>query len=388
MKKSYLTLGALAMIMASCSNEVLVDNESGQTDVAIGFSTFSDLTTKADPTKENLEKYHGSFTVYGTKKNGNEVQKVFDAVKTNYVADADDQDATGEWHYSPARYWDKQATYNFIAVAPSNAIVKYSYTSEVGESGADFVTVDAAGYTLKGQNLQSVATSTEKKVGFYGPSAVGNSSSDDTDILTSAVNPQTGSNHDAKVELIFKHILAKLNVTVAKSKVLNGAVVKVDSIVISGLDNNGKYVESNYDAAVSPKVSGWNSTSAVQVNSADYVLKYKVASATATDNILAEAVKQADNSYKVVPTYFIESLVMPQAIAAEKLVMKYSITTTDENNVPYTENFTYSFDMKDAFSSFYDRCNYNLKFTIAPDVIVFDATSYEWTNVDKEIIIE
>lgn len=103
MKKSYLTLAAMAMIMASCSNEVLIDNEDGQTDVAIGFSTFSDKATKGDvDVNTNLEYYHGTFAVYGTKKStvDNTISNVFDATKITYQNGAT---TPNDWTYSPYR---------------------------------------------------------------------------------------------------------------------------------------------------------------------------------------------------------------------------------------------------------------------------------------------
>lgn len=414
MKKSYLTLAAMAMIMASCSNEVLIDNESGQTDVAIGFSTFSDLATKGDNTvKTNLEYYHGTFSVYGSKKStvDQAISHIFAADKITY---SDGATTPNDWTYSPYRYWDKQANYNFIAVAPSSEIVEYSIATgkEVGDAANDFVTV-SGGYTLKGQNLQATATAGEKVKGFTGIAP-----STDTDIMVSVNNAQVGASHDSEVKLLFHHILAKLNVTVAKDAVLNNAVVTVDSIKISGLDNKGTYSENSYKApfekatgtyvsgttyyndefgktltdvssfdastdvsnlyVAKTKASGWSSLSAVKVGGKNYTLNYAAATG-ATDNVLADAT----SATVVVPTYFIESLVMPQAVAAEKVTMKYTIVTKDAQNNEHKENFTYQMDLKDAFANgFFDRCNYTLKFTIKPDVIKFDATAVVWDEQD------
>ena len=68
---------------------------------------------------------------------------------------------------------------------------------------------------------------------------------------------------------------------------------------------------------------------------------------------------------------------MPQAIPATtvELTTKYTITTGT-----YSEDYTYQFDLSGAFDRFFDRFNYTLNFTIAPDVIKFDPTVVEWTN--------
>jgi len=421
MRKSYLTLAAVALVMASCSNEVLIDDiKSGDTDVAIGFSTFSDKATKGDTgVNTNLEYYHSSFAVYGTKKSTvtNNVGSVFDATATAYTPDETQQNGTGEWKYAIPRYWDKQANYNFIAVAPSAAIVKYSIATdkEVGDDANDFVTVDE-GCTLVGQNLQATATTAEIVKGFIGGSGK------DTDIMTSAKASQAGSEVTGTtvVNLTYKHILAKLNVTVAKAMVLNDATVKVKSIEITGLDDKGTYSEKAYVAPgtykqaagtyvagttyyttntgaqkvdatsfvagttdvstyfVDAQKSGWTSSA----SGATYSLKYEAAS-SATDNELADAT----SATATVPSYFIESLVMPQGVSAEKLTLVYEITTGTGSDA-HTEEFAYNMDLNKAFTSFMDRNNYTLKFTIEPLVIKFDATATLWADQPaKEITI-
>ena len=128
MKKSYLILAAVAGLLASCSSEVLVDDQPTRTTtpVAIGFSTFADKATRANV--NDLEFYHQTFAVYGTKYNENtnpQVQRVFDKVTCTY---ATDPDITGYWQYAPARYWDKQSTYKFVAFAPAAAKFQYRHT--------------------------------------------------------------------------------------------------------------------------------------------------------------------------------------------------------------------------------------------------------------------
>ncbi len=370
MKKSYLTLAAMAMIMASCSNEVLVDDSEmgGATDLAIGFSTFSDLSTKGDATvKTNLEFYHGTFDVYGSKIStvDQSISHIFVADKITYSNGAT---TPNDWTYSPYRYWDKQANYNFIAVAPSSNIVEYSIATgkEVGDAANDFVTV-TGGYTLNGQNLQTTATTAEIVKGFTGIAP-----STDTDIMTSANVPQSGSSVTAStvVNLTFKHILAKLNVTVAKASSLDAANVEVKSLEITGLEDHGTYSEKVYDATT--KKSGWTSS----VENSAYKLAYSGA--------------QELNASTGAPYYFIESLVMPQGTATtdEVLTLKYTITTGTGTDT-HEENYTYRMKLADAFADgFLDRCNYTLKFTIDPLVIKFDATATVWaeqTAVNKKI---
>lgn len=382
MKKSYLILAAVAGLLASCSNEVLVDEAAKDTSAprAIGFSMFAEKATRGDATvNTNLEFYHNTFAVYGTKKSTvdttDPVQYVFggaataagvqDGVTCTYQDPADV--LLGDWKYDNPRYWDKQANYNFIAYAPVAAAnpLRYSFSAAQAEvsapatTGNDFV-ITTPGYTLVGTNLQATATEAEKVKGFTAEAA------GDIDIMTSAANPQPGTGHDAEVNLVFKHILAKLNVTFAKAAVLDGSTVTINSVTITGLNDNGTYAESVYDNTATPAVSGWMAS----VVDAAYTLAY--------------AGSQVLNASTGNPFFFIESLVMPQTIpATAELVAKYTITTGT-----YSEDYTYKCALTSAFATFYDRFNYFLKFTIAPDVIKFDATVTPWvdqTAVNKNI---
>ena len=70
---------------------------------------------------------------------------------------------------------------------------------------------------------------------------------------------------------------------------------------------------------------------------------------------------------------------MPQTIADDHvtLVAKYKIESGT-----YSENYTYELDLYDiaTLQKFFDGYNYTLNFTIAPDVIKFDATVTPWTD--------
>jgi len=371
MKKSYLTLAVVAMAMASCSNEVLIDEpiKSGETTEAIGFSTFSDLATKAG-SKTDLEFYHQSFAVYATKKS------TVDQTVIETIFNPDDADAavaatavtaynsqSDSWDYAPSRYWDKQATYNFIAVAPNNNVLKYNFASEVGEATATFKTLSP--YTLNGQNLQATATKAEILKGFVGGTGK------DTDLMTSANVYQAGATHDRNVNLTFRHVLSKLNVAVKKHSSLDNVVVKIKEIKITKLANAGTYSGNG-------TIGNWGNTT----EDANYVLSYDVtADATATD----AGVLPASTDGKL---YFIESLVMPQAVAAdnEKVTVKYSITST-ANGTTLTENFIHQIDLVKAFTELLGGNNYTLTFNVQQDVITFDASAVEWVDVNKEEII-
>ena len=384
----WLSVAAVAAMFAACSNdEVLRDEAQIPTDApkAIGFSSYSEKSTRGDVTNPNyLEFYHNTFTVYASKKStvDDVISEVFDGGATALVTFSNEATSPNEWTYAPYRYWDKQANYKFIAVAPNASIVKYDWNAaaatlvEVGTDANDFVTVDG-GYTLIGQNLQATATNKEITKGFVGGAGK------DTDIMTSEVKPETGASHNPDVVLNFKHILAKLNVNVAKAAVLNDAEVYVKSLEISGLKDKGTYDESAYHlnggaTDAEPTKSGWTAS----VNSAAYKLAYDYANDAnnvATQDGVALADYDATNN-KTVPTYFIESLVMPQEVAnTATLTLKYQIVT-GTGATAHKENYTYQMNMDAAFASYLDRHNYTLKLTIEPTVITFDAVASAWAD--------
>ena len=380
--RNYLWIAAAAML-AACSNDVaLRDNVQTQTEApkAIGFNSYSLKATRGDATvKTNLEYYHSTFAVYGTKQSNNDetdIQYVFGAAPTETVltpvgvtctfqttADA----VLGDWKYENPRYWDKQATYDFIAYAPvsANNPIRYSYAEvggQVGDDGNEFVTTEP--YTLTGTNLQATATTAEIVKGFTGTA--------DLDLMISEPNAQQDlvgtayKAHDEYVNLLFRHILAKLNVTFAKAAVLDNATVTIKSVKIEGFCPTGEYKESDYAVSSDSKTSGW--TASTPADADPYVLAY---SSTDGQNL---------NSSENDPYYFIESLVIPQTIDADNKVIltaKYTIKSGT-----YSEDYTYKLDLHSvaALNEFFDGYNYTLKFTIQPDVIKFDATVAKWAD--------
>jgi hypothetical protein len=357
-------IAVVAIVFAACSSDVVLnDIAESQTDTpkAIGFTSFSEKITRADT---DLEYYHNTFVVYGTKQStvDTAIQYVFggkatapgnqDGVTCTYNATAG---VTGNWEYVNPRYWDKQAEYDFIAYAPDNAPLRYFYNAanaQVGDVNNEFVT--NADYTLAGTNLQTTASTAEKVKGFTGNGGA------DLDIMISATNAQNGSTHNDEVNLVFSHILSKLNVTFAKAAALEASTVTVTSVEITGLKEKGSYSQNTYHLAST--TSGWT---AKTVTPSTYKLAYS------GSQILNASTGSA--------FYFIESLVMPQTIADDQvtLVAKYKIESGT-----YSENYTYELDLYDiaTLQKFFDGYNYTLNFTIAPDVIKFDATVTPWTD--------
>ena len=370
--KKFILLAAAATMMVSCMETEKLGNDlrSNDAPLVIGFNTISEKATRA--TVENLEDYHNTFAVWATKKSNNdenanhEVVFCGDSVKDIISYDATRM-APNHWTYNPYRYWDKQATYSFVAVAPNANIVRYNTPANVADNGGTFVTV--SNYTLIGQNLQTseAPAAAEKKVGFTG----GNGK--DTDLMTSKkVTRNVATTTFSDVNMEFKHILAKLNVSIAKDPTFDNVKVIIDSVKVTGLDDTGVYFEATNNAA-----SSWTSS----LVNADYRLSWK-----SVDGVELPASTAQGDKHIVNPLYFIESLVMPQSIdkEVEKLTVDYRIISGDN-----TEKYNYVLCMHDSvdykvFDSFMEKNNYTLKLTVKPNVITFDACSEVWINQEDE----
>ena len=392
MKKSYLMLAATATILASCAqtDKINADLKDTTEPKVIGFSSYSEKATKGVNDANDLEYYHNTFAVYGTKEsnNDNSVQYLFGgkatAAGTQAGVTCSYLDPTrpailGDWRYDDPRYWDKQATFDFIAYAPVSSAnpIRYYYNAadaEVGDAGNEFKSTST--YTLEGTNIQATPTTAEKVKGFTVEAGK------DLDLMVSAYSGSIdGASHNEYVNLIFRHILSKFNVKVAKGEGLNNAIVTIKEVTITGLDDSGDYTSSNYNPGIA---TGWVSSSVDNT--------YKLTYANATGTVLNSGT-YAGNPLVFTPGapyFFIESLIMPQDIADNHVgvTVKYTIKST-VNGIE--QDFNYAFDLYDLVNlrSLKEGYNYTLTCTIQPEIIKFDATASAWDNVfaDKDIIV-
>lgn len=335
MKKFVLGFG-LALLAVGCSNEVLVEeqqNPQEEVQTPISFATFADKQVRSQSVL--MEDYHNTIAVYGVKENVT-VQTVFNNVTLTYTTPGG---TPNDWAYSPLRYWDKQATYEFIAFAPAAAPMEYVLHTDGKVTGGQFKT--SAPYTLVGQNLQSGTSNEEIYTGFIGGTGK------DTDIMLAPMVTADGVTKGI-VNFDFHHILSKLNVAVKLNASLGSSVVSVKNITITGLKNTGTYTDA----------AGWSATA----TDPNYKLQFNNA-----DGVAVNATKAL---------YFLESLVMPQAMAGT-LNMEYTIRTGG-----YEETYYYAQSLEDIFitTTFDKGSNYTITFTISPSVITFDAKVSNWAT--------
>ena len=396
MRKSIYILAAAATMLVSCAQTEKINNDLKDTTEprVIGFSSFSEKATRGDASNSaNLEFYHNTFAVYGTKQNINDasnMQYVFgetaaDAGTRNGVTcsylDPSMPSALGDWRYDDPRYWDKQATYDFIAYAPvaTTNLIRYYYNAtnaEVGDAGNEFRTTDT--YTLEGTNIQSTPTTSEKVKGFTVEAG------GDLDLMVAGhVGPLNGATYRDDVNLQFRHILSKLNVKITKGEGLDNVIVTVKEVTITGLDDSGNYRSSAYSTGTA---TGWTSSSVENT----YKLTYNDATGQRLNNGSTTATTPAVFTPGT-PYYFIESLIIPQSIADNQVevTVKYTIKNDEQ---AAEQNFTNQFDLYDLddLRVLKEGYNYTLTCTVQTEMITFDAKASSWDdiNVNKDIVAQ
>lgn len=122
MKKGLLMLGAAAMMLASCTqNEVVEVAESR----AIEFNTFVGKNTKAVNDLNETNKFT-KFFIYGAFTKDQKTATVFDAAEATRTNDAD------QWSY-PLEYWIEGGEYKFAAYSNGNAATTASFNETTGK---------------------------------------------------------------------------------------------------------------------------------------------------------------------------------------------------------------------------------------------------------------
>lgn len=191
------------------------------------------------------DKYVGTFAVWSTKRTtdgtSNSPMVLFNGDDINDIITYDEDNMEpNHWTYSPYRYWDNQSSYCFVAVSPNSNIIRFNNPDNVADNSGKYVTTNATGYTLVGQNLQSATSPAEDEImlGFKGGQG------EDTDLMISdKVNINAANGAQGDVNLHFNHILSKLNIAIAKDPVFDNVKVLIKSVKITGLDDTGTYIE-------------------------------------------------------------------------------------------------------------------------------------------------
>lgn len=203
MKKGLLMLGAAAMMLASCTqNEVMEVSESR----AIGFNgTGIDNITRADITSTNFAQFY----VYG----GYGTNAIFNKVSVTKGSDS-------KWSYNPKQYW-ANGTWNFAGYAGGNGVTP-TWDNAAGQ------------LTL----------------------AVNSDASNQDDVIFAASKDITvtdATTYNTAVTLNFTHLLSKIQFKFTKeSASLGGVTVKLKDFKVEGLTTNAKWIDGTQGVADAP----------------------------------------------------------------------------------------------------------------------------------------
>ena len=377
MKRNILIIAATALVLAGCSDvDTLkkdVQNNNNEAGEAIGFTSYTQKITRAENSGAayswNFYNHQESFRVWAYKNpNNTYTDQVFNGVVIDATRDGDAPNYVYDFEYhvaGQARFWDKAASnYEFYAAAPADGssetngdwqFITTGITSYANQNKGYFETTS----TLSGVNLRA-STSDASKITSLSESTSSFKGTTDIDKLIAApcsgnyksfIDPSDNTKHI--VQLSFIHILSKMNVTVKKDEELDPKTVKLLSIEFFNLKNKGEFSEST-DPVSTGTYGRWDNVAKAQVNSADVVYSYVSADGDDEGTEPDGVVLSKDASGKI---YFIESLVIPQAIETETVdydgtvpailytMAEYNtVHANDQDFEAYTDQATYDAD--------------------------------------------
>ncbi len=128
MKKTLLFLGCVAaVVFTGCSDDETVEMAQQK---AIGFSSFVDKSTRAvtDVTTANIDK----IWVYGWRTKAAADTPIFTGQEVT-------KNASGNWTYSPLKYWEPGYSYTFEAIAPKSGTSGVTFAAAKGGGTVTFV---------------------------------------------------------------------------------------------------------------------------------------------------------------------------------------------------------------------------------------------------------
>lgn len=445
--KKYLFIIATATIFASCAgNDTFKKDIQNNTD-AISFTSYTDKQTRATENSDAQYKWHffnhhETFQVWGYKNTS--ATAVFDGdvvTVTENSANVDGIAATANsytYTYSPLRFWDKAASmYEYYAAAPSGTdggwtfvstgITAANITTEAGQNKGYFTTSS----TLTPANL-STASNLVYTTSFKG--------SGDIDKLIAEQSTVPYANFKSEVNLLFMHILSRLNVTikadenlVAPASDVNKQKIVMTSLKVKNLNAFGKFSEATAPVATGTiaRWSEWGTpkdytavANTELTKDAQWVLQSLVIPQNAAYEAVAldgkahdaiAAVLYADvNEYNAAKKTSLTASEFDALTDAQKiktpgassvaavstsskpyLVLTYTIQQTHDGSgtaiasPEEPETFVVYYNLANAFAlnegnlAFNEGWQNTLNITIKPDVIEFCADVAEWSTYEE-----
>ena len=361
MKKSYLMIAAAATLFAACASDDSF-KEIEKQERAIGFMPYTGNVTKSAITGSTNEARlasladAGGFQVYGykTTETTNLWTQAASISTIFYETDVTSSDNGATWSYTGLRFWDKNATYNFYAVAPANP----------GTSTYGIIAPPNANYG---------------KITISNVASAKSGDSKDFLIDRNGATGQLGSNHTGSnnptVDLEFHHIMAKVEFAL-KSTLTEGKITVTD-LKMSGWNSGiGTFVQ---DQTITDTPSGlvhgeWD----IETAGNDVLT---LVGSGAGDNSVVLNCNPSATATPITDWY----IMVPQGIDANTLKFTVSYTynqiddkgteSTDDDEITYTETFTNQ-EATVSNQHTWGTDSYT-KYTldINPNAIIFDVTS-------------
>lgn len=275
---------------------------------------------------------------------------------------------------------------NNVFVPQNGATTGNKYYWPVDNSSLDFVAVPTslitAGYFTAPERDSNGNTTLTFELD-------GNTNYHTTNLMTTQV--LTGNRTESSVALLFRHLLAKLNINVMQKVRANANAdarwnVTINSITLSGLHNKGKVViDDSWTAKNNGDDCAWNETvleqgnSTWNVESAQNWSLYNDTNPETTDLAAGATAKNYSSS----ETYYI----LPQNLVNQEITINYTIVTdylgnpTQPNTV---ETYSKTFDLKgiSGINAWYMNKVITYNITIDPSEILnsitFDVNEEEW----------
>ena len=381
MKNSNLLITASMFVFGACAQTGVI-NQIDEPEELIGFNAgFVDNVTKAEMTTDNIGKNNNTIGVWGWKTAGSNTTQVFDEQTVTYNSSSN-QSTTTKWEYSPLKYWDRTASYQFYAVSPANFNV-FSISS------SDY-------------KIEAVIPDNERVQELFKNGQTGNAEeSAAIDYLVAErvtcekgkgkQSTQERGNTDTDVEFVFHHILSKLNVKVkTTSDFANSSpTIKLKKLYVYVGNLQKKYTQKDIGSVSTSDTwqndQKWPAFTDIPTDNSE---QYIVCADVDDDNLISVSTTAKDiASYLVTPTGTNTTDELYVFVKVEyyiyygnntKEIFTSDITpVTGSLKAGKSDDSTNYKDYDSALPKFQQGYSYDLTVAIAPQAIYFDVLSVE-----------
>lgn len=280
MKKSLFMLGAAVLMLASCTNEEVLNVADSR---AIGFNGtgIDNITRARDITSSGFNQFY----VYG----GYGENAIFDKISVT-------KGESGGWTYTPPQYW-------------ANGI--WNFAGYAGDDG-----------------VNPSWNNTEGKLTL----AVNSDQNNQSDVIfanAKSITVDDAATYSKQVTLNFTHLLSKIQFKFTKNTDLKGVTVKLTDFKIESLTTKAKWVDGVQNDADSPATGNYTDFTEAQIldndNGKSTAEFYVIPQTTQAFNISVTA-EITDNNGTEIKTGTVTASLPTTTISSWKAQNKYVYT--------------------------------------------------------------